>query len=245
MKRQLLFTLLLFVGTTVAQAAKPITILSYNVRNGIGMDGKNELSRVTDVINEISPTIASIQELDSVTNRSSKRYILGDISSATGLDCAFSAAIDFSGGKYGVGSLFSEKPISIERVALPGREERRTLLILEFKKYIFCATHLSLTEEDQIESAKIINEIAAKYDKPLFLAGDLNITPDSKPMEILKSKFKILNDAEVWTQPADIPTACIDFILVTKESKVKVISTEVVDEPLASDHRPVVVVVKL
>ena len=30
---------------------------------------------------------------------------------------------------------------------MPGREEKRTLIIAEFKDYVFCATHQSLTPE--------------------------------------------------------------------------------------------------
>lgn len=49
----------------------------------------------------------------------------------------------------------------------------------EFDNYIYCCTHLSLTEEDRMASLKLIKDFAAAHKKPFFLAGDLNAEPES------------------------------------------------------------------
>ena len=87
----------------------------------------------------------------------------------------YNASIDFQGGKYGIGILTKEKPVKTTSVSLPGREEKRSFLLVEMKDYVFCCTHLSLTEEDRMTSVEIINKITAAYKpKPVFLCGDFN-----------------------------------------------------------------------
>ena len=67
--------------------------------------------------------------------------------------------------------LSKEKPVSYRYIALPGREEERVLLWVEFERYIFCCTHLSLTPEDRMLSLPILRREAAFAHKPLFIAG--------------------------------------------------------------------------
>jgi endonuclease/exonuclease/phosphatase family metal-dependent hydrolase len=46
------------------------------------------------------------------------------------------------------------------------------------------------------------------------------------------------------TFPAPVPTKCIDYIFTFNNKKVKVVSKKVLNEPVTSDHRPVLVEVK-
>ena len=64
-----------------------------------------------------------------------------------------------------------EKPLGYRYLPLPGREEARALLVVEFEKYIYCCTHLSLTEEDRMLSLPVIRQVAASANKPFFIAG--------------------------------------------------------------------------
>ena len=50
-------------------------------------------------------------------------------------------------------------------MALPGREEARALIMAEFEDYIYCCTHLSLTEEDRMTSLEMIKNFAASAKK--------------------------------------------------------------------------------
>ena len=42
-----------------------------------------------------------------------------------------------------------EKPLSQKGYKLPGKEEIRSLLIVELENFVLCCTHLSLTESDR------------------------------------------------------------------------------------------------
>ena len=43
------------------------------------------------------------------------------------------------------------------------QEEARALIMAEFDNYIYCCTHLSLTEEDRMASLELINDFAAAH----------------------------------------------------------------------------------
>lgn len=220
---------------------KTIKILSYNVRNCAGLDRKTDYNRIAQVIRRIDADVVAIQELDSATTRSKGIVALNELAEKTGMLASYSASIDFQGGKYGVGVLTREKPVSWQKVALPGKEERRSLLLVELKDFVICCTHLSLTREDRMTSVQIIQEVTSKFSKPVFLAGDLNTEPGSAELKLLETKWTMLNSPSGLTFPADIPNKCIDFILVRKDndSHTDLLNSGVEAETVASDHRPV------
>ena len=125
--------------------ARDIRLMSYNIHNSIGLDGRLDTKRIASVIDNVSPEVVAIQEIDSITGRSHGRNLLAEIAGYAGMRHLFAPAIDFDGGKYGIGILCKEKPIKEIQVSLPGSEEKRTLLAVEFKDYVFACTHLSLT----------------------------------------------------------------------------------------------------
>ena len=224
-----------------------ILILTYNVRNCHGLDDSTNYQRVADIIIRINPQIVAIQELDSATLRSNGMVALNELAVRTGMYSAYGPTINYLGGKYGNGVLCKEKPLSWKSVPLPGREEKRSLLIVEFEDYIFCCTHFSLNAEDRLKSSEIINELFNESIKPVFLAGDLNSLPDSDPVKNIQKKWLMLNNSLNQTIPADYPRRCIDYIFALKNTKhsYKVEKTMVEKEPIASDHLPVWVLVNI
>ena len=225
-----------------------IKIASYNVRNAKGMDNVTDFERVANVINNIDAHAIAIQELDSATVRSKGIVVLDELAKRTNMYASFNGSIEFQGGKYGVGILTKEIPIRKEAIALPGREEKRSLLIVELKDYVLCCTHLSLNEEDRQASMDIIQNQTKKYNsKPVLLVGDLNAEPDSDEISKLSENWIMLNDPTQATFPSDNPNVTIDYLLLKQNDKFthSVIHSEVVKEPMASDHRPVVVDLKI
>lgn len=221
--------------------SQSITILSYNVKNCLGMDGVTDYTRVAEIIKRISPDIVALQELDSATQRSKGVVVLDELARLTGMHKIYGASIGYQGGKYGIGLLTAEKPVGWKRVPLPGREEKRSLLIVELKDVVIGCTHFSLNEEDRLESTLIVNNSFKDYSKPVFLAGDLNASPGSAVIKSIKRRWNILNDTAMFTIPADNPRKCIDFILELKTSglECETVATKVEYEPVASDHLPV------
>jgi len=220
---------------------KPIKILSYNVRNCKGLDNKVDYKRVSGIINQVGADVVALQELDSLTERSNKVFVLEKLAVQTNMFPSYRASISYQGGKYGIGILTREKPLKTEGISLPGKEEQRSLLVVELDEYVICCTHWSLTSDDRISSVELVNQIAGKYSKPVFLAGDLNAETGSPEIEKLEKDWLILNDPKQPTIPANDPKKCIDFVLAKKDNQYefKCSKRVVVNEPVASDHLPV------
>lgn len=225
------------------QAQHTLRLMTYNIKNANGMDDICSFQRVANVINNASPDVVAIQEVDSMTRRSGQKYVLGEIAERTQMHACFAPAIEFEGGKYGIGLLTKQVPLRLQTIPLPGREEARTLILAEFEDYIYCCTHLSLTEGDRMKSLEIVKSLIASYKKPLFLAGDMNAEPESDFIKELQKDFQILSNPEKHTYPAPDPKEAIDYIAVSKQNATgfAVISAKVVNELMASDHRPILV----
>ena len=224
-----------------------VKLMSYNVRNTKGMDGIRNLQRVANVIINEAPDVVAVQELDSMTTRSNQQYVLGELAERTQMHATYAPAISFQGGKYGIGILSKETPLNIRTYPLPGREEARMLLVAEFENYFFACTHLSLTEEDRLASLDIIKSSVVKSNKPYFLAGDLNDQPDSKFIQALQEDFQVLTHIKKPTFPAPEPTETIDYIAAWKHGSNDFanLSAQVLEEPVASDHRPLSVQLRM
>lgn len=222
-------------------------IMSYNIRNAKGMDNVTDYKRIANVIESASPDVALLQEIDSVTERSEKIDVLNNLADITKMHYVYAPAISYQGGKYGIGILSKKRPLSWSNIPLPGREEARTLLKVEFDKYIILCTHLSLTKEDRLASIKIINEQASTFNKPVILAGDLNARPDSEEIKLLSASWKILSNVKAFTFPADKPSGTIDYIAgyTGKGENYSVLRFHVLNEPMASDHRPLLADIRL
>lgn len=229
------------------RSSQDLRLMSYNVKHGAGLDDKLDPQRTSSVIVRFNPDIVAVQEVDSATARSKGLYTLGELAARTGMYPIFAPAISYDGGKYGQGILTKERPLFYRVISLPGKEEKRSLLIAEFKKYVFCSTHLSLTPEDQMASLRILLKETKEFTKPVFLAGDLNVHPDDPFIREAQTHFVILNNTIERTYPADKPDETLDYIMVSKKyaQHMAVRSTEVVNEPQASDHRPVTVIIRL
>ncbi|MFV0417592.1 MAG: endonuclease/exonuclease/phosphatase family protein [Dysgonomonas sp.] len=222
-------------------------IMSYNIRNAKGLDNKTDYQRIASIIESISPDIAVLQEIDSITERSNKIDVLKELADLTAMYRIFAPSIHYQGGKYGIGILSRERPLSWKNIALPGREEPRTLLMAEFESFIVFATHLSLNEEDRLTSINTITEQASQYQKPIILAGDLNAKPESDVIKSLSANWKIISNIKNPTHPADKPSITIDYIAGYKANgkTYSIHQSRILDEPVASDHRPLFADVRL
>lgn len=179
-----------------------LRFLSFNVHHCEGTDTVLKPERVSWVIKQYMPHIVALQELDSVTTRTGGVDQLQVLAQANFMHPTYAATIPYQGGKYGIGILSQQKPLKTETLPLPGTEEPRLLLALWFPDFIFCCTHFSLTPQDRLAAAQLIAKKFEKADRPVFVAGDLNDVPGSKPLTALGRVFTPLTDVDLPTSPA-------------------------------------------
>lgn len=244
MKRYLSLCVLLGLALC-ANSQNYLRLMTYNIHNTQGLDGKRDIQRIANVVLAEAPDVVAIQEADSMTMRN-LNYQVGELAMRTGMYGSFAPALKLGRGGYGVGVLSRERPLKVKRVPLPGGEEKRMMLLVELEEFVFCCSHLSLTTEDLMNSLAIINKYAEQSNKPFFVAGDFNALPTSEFINALSVDYEILNDINEFTFPADTPDRTIDYIVSWKPTagNAAVAMSQVMDEPVASDHRPVVVTLR-
>ncbi len=218
-------------------------ILSYNIRAGRGIDESPALDRQAAAIRALAPDVAALQEVDRATRRSGGTDQAAALAAATGMHAVFARSIDFEGGEYGIAVLSREKPRAARVVPLPSpHDEDRALLVADFGAFVFAATHLPLHEGDRLAAADRILAELLPSDRPVFLAGDWNAEPGDATLRRVARGFRPLSGVEP-TFPADAPRKCIDYVAVDATCAPLFAGSvsRVVDEPAASDHRPLLV----
>lgn len=223
--------------------ANSFRFMTYNIRNGMDITGKMRIESVAETILRVAPDVVALQEVDSATQRSGGIDILKELGERCMMYRTFSPLFEVGGGTHGLGVLSKERPISHRTLALPGSEEARGMLLVEFKNYVLCCTQLSRNEEDRMASVSRMFDFIQDIRKPVFLAGDMNCDFLSLSQNAIQSKFRILNDYREATIPVinapNIPYACIDFIYGYREGySYAVLGTQVIRLP-GFDHYPV------
>ena len=238
--------------------SREMKLMSYNVLHCEGSDKKIDIARTAEVIKREAPRFVGLQELDfKAAKRSGGVDQPAELGRLTGMHATFAQALPFQGGGYGVAVLSREKPLSVFKVPLPGREPR-VLLLCEFEDCWFGTTHLSLQETNRLAAAEIIRKAVAERaaTKPVYLTGDWNARPNSKVLAAIRSFMTILSDTTgrtyhgfKWSVGPDGKTGtapagefCIDYIAVdaAASKKITVRDSHVIPDVTTSDHSPVV-----
>ena len=241
--KRLFLTLCLVALSMGIGSAQKMRVMSYNVRNCLGMDNVFDFDRTATVLKEAKPDVVALQELDSMTTRNN-HYVLGELAKRMGYHDYFAPAIKFRGGKYGIGVLSKKPALSVATYPLPCRREPRTMIVVEFDKYYFICTHLSLNETDRLSSVKIIRDVVAKLNKPVFLVGDINALPNSRTTKAFLEFMQVLSDTTQYTYKSTSPSKCIDYIYGCGAKFVRP-RTTVIKNSVASDHMPLYVDLKI
>lgn len=253
MQRFVLVLMLIFAGALPALAqvqGQVIKVLSYNIHHGENTKGELDIHGIATVILATNPDLVALQEVDSATSRVKKADQLKQLAEATGMYIYFGKAMDHDGGGFGNGIL-SRYPIEKGySIALPatgeGSEPRRAAVVtvkLPGDSLLqFASTHLDHLEDptDRIAQTNILIKHFAQHPIPVILAGDLNALPASKEITVLKNTFTDATEKLGPTWPSDNPTQKLDYILLHNRWPLHVMTAQVIEETVASDHRPVI-----
>lgn len=245
--------LAIFVTMMTAPDPPTLRVLTYNIHHGQGEDGVFDLERIARVIKSVKPDLVALQEVDKGTERSSgvdQATVLGEL---TGMHVVFGEAMPYEGGSYGEAVLSRWPIVSSQAHALPYQDDQepRAALVVRVKpggglpELLFVGTHLChQSDQTRLWQCGMLNTLFVNSTLPVVLAGDLNANPGSRPMRELLSSGWIDADAVEArpTSPSSSPRRRIDYVLYRSADPWKVVSVEVLDEPVASDHAPVFVV---
>lgn len=249
--------LLAATAAIAAEQDKPtrLRVLSYNIHHAEGVDGKLDLERIARVINTAEADIVALQEVDRLTQRTKQVDQGKELARLTGMSFAFGANIDLQSGTYGNAVLSKYRIVRHHNHALPcfDKGEQRGVLETEIElagaeRLLLLATHFDHRRDDRerVASAKQINALIRKQDDlPALLLGDLNDVLGSAALSELQQQWTSANREPLPTIPVDKPKQQIDFVLFYPQERWVVIDVKVLDEAIASDHRPILAVLEL
>jgi endonuclease/exonuclease/phosphatase family metal-dependent hydrolase len=215
------------------------------------MDEVLNLGRIADLISEMEPDLVTLQEIDRQAERTGGVDQAGAYGALTGMEHLFGDFMEYQGGHYGM-ALLSRLPIldwTNHRLP-PGAEPRSALtarvrLPDSQRDVVISGIHFYRTEEERLAQARTLMEALQDEDGIVILAGDFNSTLESPVMELLETEWTVLpKDGSPLTFPADGPEREIDFILVRPRNGFRVLEYRVLDEEVASDHRPIFMVLE-
>jgi endonuclease/exonuclease/phosphatase family metal-dependent hydrolase len=247
-----------FVGGCAGAKLKSpvrVSILTYNIYHGEDANGRSNLDAVAGIINSLKPDLVALQEVDNKTGRAKGLDLTAELSRRTGMKGIFGKAMDYDGGGYGE-AVLSRHPISeTKNNLLPhtAKAEPRAALEVHIElpgraKMTFVGTHLDhqRNQSNRMMQAKRIMELYKNSDLPIVLAGDLNATPGSDPINLLLGQWSdAAQDSPKPTHPSTRPARKIDYIMYKPKDRWKVVEVRVIDEKVASDHCPVLAVLEL
>lgn len=234
-----------------------LRVLCYNIHYGLGTDGTYDIERLANVIKEARPDLVALQEVDVVVRRSGQIHQARRLGELTGMHVRYGPTQHYDGGLYG-NAVLSRLPIqdvviqplpysdsTADRTTYPRGAIAATVRLPNGHPLRFISTHFQHNvPEDRIAEAEAINRLFATDDDsvPTILAGDMNARPDEEPIQILLQKWSHAMDADATpTAPSTQPRARIDYVFHRGHGTLRVKSSEVIPESVASDHRPVLV----
>lgn len=240
----------------VAGAGETFRLLSYNIHHGEGMDKNLDLARIADLIKAENPDAVALQEVDKNCARSGKVDQPAAFAKLTGMTAHFQKAMDFDGGEYGICLLTKGKVLEVKGFPLPNSaipvEPRagQALKVATSGGILTVAnTHLEVSSSAlRLEQIRFLMHALTKEEKAatVVLTGDFNSQRGDPVMSAVAAA-----DWEVPekmgnpnTIPSGKPAREIDFAVLRPKGAFKVVAYRVLEEAVASDHRPILIELK-
>lgn len=230
-----------------------IKVASYNIKNGQGMDGRVDLSRIADVLLALDADIICLQEVDKYRRRSYFCNQAAKLARMLKMEYVFGPAIRYQIGAYG-NALLSRYPVikSVNhQLPVPvGRSKRAMLEIhcaVEGNLLRVFNTHMELDRKLRLQQIEnFIVPLILSADSAAILSGDLNETPDDAGVKFLYNyfydSFAVNSGYVTATFRADQPVERMDYILLNPACRA--VDYKIIPS-LASDHLPVIAWVEL
>ena len=243
----------LALGVVAAGAwqSTDLRVVSYNIKHGRGNDDVVNLDRTAAVIRPLKPDVVGLQEVDDKATRSGGVAEAEALGKMLGLNHAFGKFMDFQGGAYGMAILTRHPIVRTESVELPRGNEPRVALVVETRlpsgrTIAVVNVHFDWVRDDgfRFAQAEALTKYLDALKTPYILLGDFNDVPESRTLALFRSRATEAKKpaGQSFTFSSTKPEREIDYVFFAPANAFATREVRVVDEPLASDHRPVLAV---
>ena len=228
-----------------------IRVLSYNIHECIGVDDRQDVDRIAEVLRAADPDIIGLQEVQSRFEQAPAEDHLNRLAAALGMQAISGPTLFRAGADYG-NALLCRHPVEVLHrldLSFPGREPRGALdvvLGLPAGRLRVIVTHLGLwPAERRFQVKRLVEALGEGEPLPVVLMGDLNEGfPLGRLARWLHRHFG--RGPAPGTFPSALPLLALDRILVRPRQAL--LSLRVLKTPLtrvASDHLPLQAVIAL
>ena len=241
------------LALTALQSGTDLRVVSYNIKHGRGNDDVVDLERTAGVLRALAPDIVGLQEVDDRAKRSGGVAQAERLGELLGMHHAFGRFMDFQGGGYGMAILTRHPIVATNPMRLTDGHEPRIALSVETRLpggalVTVVNVHFDWVRDDSFRFAQA-EALAAHLDRlatPYILVGDFNDVPGSRTLELFRSRAveAAKPEGDRFTFSATEPQREIDFIFFAPKDYWRAREVRVVDERMASDHRPVLAVLE-
>ncbi len=222
-----------------------ITVVTFNIRHGQGMNGKVDLAKTAQVLARCQADIICLQEVDRGRMRSGFQDQAARLADTLQYQHVFGPVPNDRSQSYGNAILFRHKMLQQNNYPLPAEVPERAMLSIELEigaqNLVLFNTHLGLNRRlrsEQIE--QFIIPLMDRIGLPAILCGDFNESPEdegaARLLQCWQDSFVANRTPICCSYPADHPRQRLDYILCNQFCQVREYA---IVESLASDHRPV------
>lgn len=245
--------------------------MTFNIHHGKGTDGKINLKRIAEVIQESDADIIGLNEVDrQFSKRSAYIDQVAWLADFMQMNHAFGASVSlkskrnyskktgdgsFTVREYG-NALLSKHPILSHKNhpfhsnvrLIEGRSLLEASISVNKQMVSVFTTHLSLNPFLHRKQTDLIFKKISQSPNPTIVFGDWNMRPNKKAWQKMTEHFidtwSIQQPEQGFTFPSTRPRARLDYIFASQDFSV--INASVVTKiPNASDHLPLEATLKI
>ena len=229
----------------------PLRVVSYNIHQCVGADGRRLPERVGEVLREIDADVVALQEVDASPGPTSDSMQMQYLAARLGLHAIAGPTILRHDGHYGNALLTRRPVLDLRHVDLTVyRREPRAAIDVDLdaggRTVRVIATHLGLLPgERRFQARRLLDLLGPERDVPVILCGDINEWFGiGRPLRWLNRRLG--RCSRIRTFPAAFPLFALDRVWATHPaSVVRVAVHHSRAARQASDHLPLVADVEL
>ena len=232
---------------------QPLRITTYNVHKCVGLDRRRKVSRIAEVLQEIKPDIAGLQEVLSIQEGPRDQNQAQFLADELGMHIAMGDVRELRGGLYGniVLSRFPVRAFCRYDLSIPGYEQRgclRTDILLPTGEVLHLFNvHLGTAYAERRHQARKLLESelirSRDLEGPRVVVGDFNEWVRGLASQMLAAEFASadirLHMRQTRTYPGLFPVMHLDHIYYDDDLIVERVALHKSLKALvASDHLP-------
>jgi endonuclease/exonuclease/phosphatase family metal-dependent hydrolase len=174
-----------------------LKIISWNIRHGLGIDGKQDIERIANELLKREADIYAIQEVDIETRRCGGINQVERLSELLGMEGHFTRFFSYDGGDYGLATFTKHPVMNVDEIILFSRlSKSNRALNVEIQYEGQTINHYNFHLPGKRSAICWRNIMKYKFPQKSILSGDFNSLPQTSDIKRLKSKWNDINERE-------------------------------------------------